>query len=68
MMIRDFPDFPIGWRGSYIFNWKNYSNPVEKIKNVALEEIKEHGCKYGAIVYDITGKELYKFNTKGEEI
>ncbi len=66
VFIRDFPELPIGWRSSYCVNYNKHINYGLVIVN-KLNTIKEHGGKYGAIVYK-DGQEHKKFNQKGEEI
>jgi len=51
IMIRDFPDLPIGWRGSYILGqWAN----AEIAQKQAIKEVAKRGGKYGAVLYDGT--------------
>jgi len=60
IMIRDFPDFPIGWRGSYILL---RSNDRSKCEEAAKIEVKIRGGKYGAVIYE-NGNELLKIPRK----
>ena len=49
VMVRDFPDFPGGWRGSYVLTPKMDTLP----KSIMLAEIEiaARGGKYGAVIY-----------------
>jgi hypothetical protein len=49
IMIRDFPDFPIGWRDSYILL---VAKDRWKCEEAAKIEIKIRGGKYGAVLYE----------------
>ena len=49
IMIRDFPDFPIGWRGSYILG--SFQTP-ENAQKRAIKEVEKRGGKYGAVLFD----------------
>ena len=49
IMIRDFPDFPIGWSGSYVLcSLPKFQNAQKR----AIEEVKMRGGKYGAVLFD----------------
>lgn len=54
VMIRDFPDLPIGWRGSYIL--KRFRRADRAIM-AAKAEILRTGRKYGALLYRSDGME-----------
>jgi hypothetical protein len=48
-MIRDFPNFPIGWRDSYILcSLPNADNAQKR----AIKEVEKRGGKYGAVLYE----------------
>jgi len=68
MLIRDFPDFLIGWQGMYILGHFSYKEDAE----AALKsEIKLRGSKYGGIIIeDIFGthKEIMAISNFGNEL
>ena len=68
ILIRDFPEFLIGWQGMYIlghFSYKEYAEAALK------SEIKLRGGKYGGIlIEDILGthKEIMAISNFGDEL
>lgn len=46
--IRDYPDLPIGWRGSYLVG---QSDNINEAREMAREEVQQRGGKYGCVVY-----------------
>jgi len=56
VMIRDFPGFPHGWRGSYCLPSSSKKDVAEQR---AKDEILKTGGKYGAVLYyGLTGGQI----------
>lgn len=65
LAILDFPDLPIGWRGSYIVG---YAPSKDEAVEMAMIEIDSRGGKYGCIVYDMeTGSAVSELSRRQHE-
>lgn len=68
ILIRDFPDFIIGWQGMYILGHFPYKNNAVK---ALRDEIVSRGGKFGGIIIeDILGihKEIMTISNIGHEL
>lgn len=65
--IRDFPTFPLRWRGSYFVAQRE---TIELAKDAAKEEVRLRGGKYGCVIYRANQDEMEvcRINGNGEEI
>ena len=63
MMIRDFPEFLIGWQGMYMLG---DFDDINEAKAALKSEIKLRGGKYGGIIIE-DNKEVWALDNKGNE-
>ena len=57
LAIRDFPRLLIGWRGAYIIG---EFESIEEAIDKSEQEISGRGGKYGAVVFDRTGAQVWQ--------
>lgn len=65
--IRDFPTFPLKWRGSYFVA---QCETIEQAKDAAKAEARLRGGKYGCVIYrdNENESEVCLINWNGEEV
>lgn len=63
MMIRDFPEFLIGWQGMYMLG---DFDGINEAKAALKSEIELRGGKYGGIIIE-DNKEVWALDNKGNK-